>query len=187
VYSRLSVAVIRDGTLWTCHHVGLDGADGEYNGDGAGSSVDRSAAQCLRLHISETGHLVLISSADLGRIWDQSASHPRWYYYPSLMVNSDHDVVLGFSGSSELSFVGAYYSWRRAGGTAMEGPVLIKAGEAYYDLNRWGDYSYTSLDPSDGLTIWTVQEYARPPVPPAPPYQERPAWGTWIARIIRQD
>jgi hypothetical protein len=24
---------------------------------------------------------------------------------------------------------------------------------------KWGDYSYTSLDP-DGVTIWTIQEYA---------------------------
>jgi hypothetical protein len=128
---------------------------------------------------------VMMSSDDVGRIWDKCGSQPRWYYYPSLMVNSHHDVVVGFSGSSELSFVSAYYSGRRAGCTAMESPVLIKAGEEYYDLERWGDYSYTSLDPSDGLTIWTVQEYARPPLPPPP--VPRPAWGTWIARIMRQD
>jgi hypothetical protein len=96
-------------------------------------------------------------------------------------------VVVGFSGSSELSFVGAYYSWRRVGCTAMEGPVLIKAGEDYFEDGRWGDYSYTSLDPTDGLTIWTVQEYARPRLPPDPVHPERPAWGTWIARIIRAD
>src|SRR5262249_6493109 len=25
---------------------------------------------------------------------------------------------------------------------------------------RWGDYSFTSLDPADDMTVWTVQEYA---------------------------
>src|SRR5204862_5245373 len=24
---------------------------------------------------------------------------------------------------------------------------------------RWGDYSFTSLDPNDDMTMWTVQEY----------------------------
>src|SRR5207249_3998022 len=24
---------------------------------------------------------------------------------------------------------------------------------------RWGDFSYTSLDPSDDMTIWTIQEF----------------------------
>ena len=32
------------------------------------------------------------------------------------------------------------------------------------DRNRWGDYSATQVDPSDDLTLWTIQEYARIPV-----------------------
>ena len=24
---------------------------------------------------------------------------------------------------------------------------------------RWGDYSYTSIDPADGMSFWTVGEY----------------------------
>src|SRR5205085_4592328 len=25
--------------------------------------------------------------------------------------------------------------------------------------HRWGDYSYTALDPADDMTIWTIQEW----------------------------
>ena len=180
VGSRLSMAVIRDSTLWTCHHVGLDGVDGDFDGNGTGSTVDRSAIQWFRLHITGTGDLELQNSNDQGRIMDiRTSQTPNWYFFPSLMVNSAQDVVIGFSGSSCTSYVGAYYSWRRGPCTAMEGPVLIKAGEGYFDNSRWGDYSCTSLDPLDG-TLWTVQEYAIPSL-------YLTWWGTWIARILISD
>ena len=109
------------------------------------------------------------------------ASTPNWYCFPSLMVNAAQDVAIGFSGSSCNSYIGAYYSWRRGPCTAMEGPVLIHAGEDHFPDDRWGDYSCTSLDPGDpdGMSIWTVQEYALES--PLPLYI--PRWGTWIARI----
>jgi hypothetical protein len=46
--SRLMMAVIRAGVLWTCHHVGLNGITGAYtNNDAMGTNVDRSGAQWL--------------------------------------------------------------------------------------------------------------------------------------------
>ena len=179
--SRLSMAVIRDGLLWTCHHVGVDDAgEGNYNGDETGSTVDRSAVQWFRLHITATGELELQTSNDQGRIWDRQPGTANWYYFPSLMVNSAQDVVIGFSGSSCNSYIGAYYSWRRDGCTAMEGPLLIKAGEEYFPDSRWGDYSYTSLDPVDG-TIWTVQQYAKILV--NHPFN----WATWVSMLEQFD
>ena len=46
---------------------------------------------------------------------------------------------------------------------------LLKAGEAPYQTidgvgrNRWGDYSYTSVDPVNDIDFWTIQEYAASP------------------------
>ena len=47
---------IRSGYLWTCSHVGLDGAGGDYDGDETGTAVDRSGAQWakLQLEVSQT-------------------------------------------------------------------------------------------------------------------------------------
>jgi hypothetical protein len=43
--SRLMMAVIRDRHLWTCHHIGLCGTNGNYTGNGSSTNVDRTAIQ----------------------------------------------------------------------------------------------------------------------------------------------
>jgi len=60
----------------------------------------------------------------------------------------------------------------------------IKAGEAAYERlvsgrNRWGNYSYSSLDPNDDMSIWTVQEFAD-----STDANPTNVWGTWIARLL---
>jgi hypothetical protein len=40
--SRLMMAVIRNGFLWTCQTVGMSGTNGIYVGDASGTNVDRS-------------------------------------------------------------------------------------------------------------------------------------------------
>ena len=63
----------------------------------------------------------------------------------------------------------------------MGSVALLKAGQAAYQQldgsgrNRWGDYSYTSLDPNDDMTMWTIQEYAT---------STSNIWGTWISQLI---
>ena len=37
-----------------------------------------------------------------GRIYDDSQDDPYWFYYPSLNVNVNGDVVIGFSGSRQM-------------------------------------------------------------------------------------
>ena len=50
----------------------------------------------------------------------------------------------------------------------MRTPVLYTSSTTAYNPpsdpggaegRRWGDYSYTSLDPSDDMSIWTIQEF----------------------------
>ena len=53
-------------------------------------------------------------------------------------------------------YMSALYSWRLSCGAA-NGPTLIKAG-TYQTPDRAGDYSATTLDPSDNWAFWTVQE-----------------------------
>jgi hypothetical protein len=70
------------------------------------------------------------------------------------------------------------------GVTTFGSPRLLKAGVASYqdqpgtDPNtyesRWGDYSATSVDPSDPSTFWTIQLY------PSGPSQ----WSTQITQIL---
>jgi hypothetical protein len=172
--SRLMTAVIRNGYLWTCHHVGLDGVDGDYDGP----TADRSAVQWFKLQVSSGG----LAYASHGRIYDTASSNPYWYHFPSLNVNAAGDLVVGFSGSRATEYIGAFFRGRRANGTWMNRPAPVQAGRgAYTGGPRWGDYSATSMDPTPDSqnpnfgTFWTVQQYADP-VP------ERP-WGTWITQV----
>lgn len=157
--SRLMTAVIRNGSLWTCHTVGLSGTNGAYNGDQSGASVDRSAIQWFRFNVDASGGTM--TCATNRRIYDAvSPANAMYYYVPSLMVNCAGDMVTGFSGSSVSSYVGAYYCWRLASGVELNQPRLVRAGTTFFDQLRWGDYSATTLDPTDDWSFWTVQEYS---------------------------
>jgi hypothetical protein len=155
VGDRLMNAVYRDGSIWTAHAVSQSG---------------RSSARWYEL--DPVGLSVLQS----GTISDGT----RHYFFPSISVNSAGDVVMGFSGSHANEYAGAWYTGRKASDTpgVMAAPVLYRAGNAPQNnidsagRNRFGDYSLTVTDPSDG-TFWTVQEYGH----------STNVWGTHIAQL----
>ena len=87
-------------------------------------------------------------------------------------------VEAGFSGSSATDYIGALYTCRLANGTMLDQPRLFQPATIAYSGGRWGDYSATTLDPTDDWSFWTVQAYARP-WGPAPVGR----WATVIGRI----
>src|SRR5438445_223959 len=152
--SRLRTPMIRNNLLWICQHVGLAGTNGTYTGNETGTNVDRSAIQWLKQQLNSSG--TPLTHAAHGRIYDTAATIPYYYYMPSLMVNTNGDMVIGFSGSKTNEYVGAFYVGRLANGTTSGNPTLVQAGRAKFTANPvyWGDYSYTCLDPVDGATLW---------------------------------
>jgi hypothetical protein len=175
VGSRLMMAVVRNGYLWTCQHIGLSGASGGYAGDQTGATVDRSAAQWVNFQVASTN----LTYNSCERVYDTSSNNPFWYYFPSLMVNCNSDMVMSYSGSGNTHYVGAYYSWLFAGNIVSTGPFTIQNGTVAYSYSdRWGDYSYTSLDPTDDWSFWAVQAYADQS-------QNYNPWATWIIQVNR--
>lgn len=169
---RIQGATLRNNRVWVSRNVGV-------NGTGGNTTPDRMGCEWLELDVAGAAPTLVQS----GRIFDPSASDPRFYYYPSIMVNGQGEAAVGFSGSKAAEFVGAYTCGRLPADPAgtMRSIALIKAGEGSYTRqggdgrNRWGDYSYTSLDPTDDRTFWTIQEYAT-----ATPN----IWGTWVAQLL---
>lgn len=167
--TRLLNAVFRNGFIWTTHHVANDA---NTKTEAGWYQIDPAKASPSSPYGTPTQQ---------GRISDTS----RWYYYPSIAVNSNGDVGIGFSGSSSSEYAGAYYTARRSSDTAntMQSVAVLKAGLAPYfktfdgTENRWGDYSATSIDPEDDLAFWTMQEYASTPVAGSD------RWGTWWNRF----
>ncbi len=161
----------------TCHQIGLSGTNGVYEedqGQDAYTNVDRTAVQWLKFPVNTNDGPV--SFYGCGRLYDDSPTNAFYYYFSSLLVNCAGDMVAGFSGSNASNSIGAYYTWRPAGTSTAVTPRLLQQGDDYFSYNRWGDYSYPSLDPTDNLTLWTVQQYAADP---------GAGWRTWIARIRR--
>jgi len=116
----------------------------------------------------------------------QETSVPIYYAFPSIAVNSQTSIVLGFAGFSTGIYASAYYTGRERTDPphTMRSPRLLKAGEDYYyktfsgSDNRWGDYSATCIDPADDFSFWTIQEYAMPEFNAT--YDR---WGTWWGKI----
>lgn len=89
------------------------------------------------------------------------------FFYGSIAVNKAGDVVIGFSGSGPSQFPSAYAvaGITRGGITGFGDPILLREGVAPYQnfgngRNRWGDYSATTIDPSNASSFWTIQEWA---------------------------
>jgi len=162
--TRLWNAVMRDGFLWTTHHVGAGGKT-----EAAWYRIDPATSTMV----------------DEGRISDPT----RWYYFPSITVNQDGEAAIGFSGSSSSEYASGYYTVIRPPYTAAEPVALLKSGEDSYfkefggGVNRWGDLSATTVDPTDNVTFWTIQEYAwtRDPV------RGVSRWALWWGKFRTSD
>ncbi|MBN2562950.1 MAG: hypothetical protein JXQ75_18660, partial [Phycisphaerae bacterium] len=153
---RLMNAVYRDGYIWTTHCISYSGR-----------------AACRWYKINASTRVV----ADYGTVSDSSL----YYFFPSIMVNDEEDVVMGFTGSNADQYAGAYYTGRLSTDPAgqMAIPFQYMPGQAPHNIiddygrNRWGDYSLCSLDPFDQLTMWAVQEYGH----------GTNVWGTRVAKL----
>jgi hypothetical protein len=175
--SRVGNAVFRNGHVYYAQTIAMP------PGPGVGAGI-HTAVQWVEL--DRSGNFV-----QGGRIEDPGANpwnRGHSYAFASLAVNARNDVLLGFSEFQSDDFVDAGYAFRAdtdPPGT-MRAPVTLKDGEGPYEKdsrdarNRWGDYSSTAVDPSDDLSLWTVQEYARIPTGRG---DADGRWGTWWGRV----
>jgi hypothetical protein len=146
--------VYRNGSIWYAQTIGLPAA-----------GLTHTAALWTKLDTA--GNFL-----DGGSVEDPTATAingGKWYAYPSIAVNKNNDMVMGFSQFASNQFASAGYAVRLntdAAGTTRD-PVVYKAGEDYYQKtfsgtrNRWGDYSATRIDPVNDRDMWTLQEYAQ--------------------------
>ena len=165
---RLYAAMIRSGRLWTAHNFRVDAA-----GVANTAAQSRNAVRWYEFQNLTTTPTTVQS----GTVFDNAATRAaaRQYWIPSVTVNGQGHAVLGFTMAGTPSGATPAYVGRLAGDTlgTMTGPPTVAAatfGTTTANYNpaadpggaagrRWGDYSYTSLDPLDDMTIWTIQEY----------------------------
>ena len=172
--------VFRNGNVWYAQTIALPAGGLTIN--------SRFAAQWTAV-AATTGDFVTG-----GRVEDAAATlnnGGRHYAYPSLAVNKNNDVLLGFTEAESDDYLDAGYAFRLntdAAGT-MRDPVVYKEGEDYYQKtfsgtrNRWGDYSHTLIDPVNDRDMWTVQEYAQARVGVTGTGSNDSRWSTWWAKV----
>ena len=174
-----SNVVFRNGSIWYAQTIGLPAGR-------TALTIDRTAAQWTR--VDPSGAFV-----EGGRIDDASATSTsgEWYAYPSIAVNANGDVLVGFSNFSWRHFARAAYAMRLNPESSMRDPAMIKEGEDYYSKsfsgtrNRWGDFSHTMVDPDNDVDFWTIQEYAGTRIiADSLQTTSNSRWGTWWAKIV---
>lgn len=161
--SRIQNVVYRNGFVYATHSVYLPV-----------TTPTRTSVQWWK--INPTTNTV----AEAGRIDD--ATGAIHYGFPSICVNANNDVLLGFSRFSSTTFGSSAYALKYATDpvNTFNTPYVYKNGlTSYYKTyggtsNRWGDYSVVAVDPTDNSSFWTVQEYAASPAN---------TWGTWVAKV----
>ncbi len=104
-------------------------------------------------------------------------------WFPSVAVNQNDTLVVGFSHSSTSAYASIYYAFRPADGS-MSDPLYIHYGSGHYtgsgySLERWGDYTGTVVDPEDDISFWHYNEFPNP--------VNSTKWRTWVAKFTADD
>jgi hypothetical protein len=156
---RLMMAQMRNGHLWTTHNIAVTSA-----GVGATSGAGRrTGSRWYEISITPS----TASLVQSGTLFDSAASNPKYLWMPSVNVSGQGHTAIGVSSSSANGFPNAATAGRLASDPAgaTQAPIEYTASSFSYDPgdasdpHRWGDYSYTSVDPEDDMTMWTIQEW----------------------------
>ncbi len=157
---RLFVAKASHGILVTAHNI-------QVNASGVASAAGgRVGSRWYQLGNLAGGPTLLES----GTLFDSTASQPRSYFIPSAARSGQGHMALGASVAGPTVQAGAAVAgrWVTDPAGTLQAPTIAQAGSASYNVQtcdsdtfsqRWGDYTQTSVDPADDMTMWTFQQY----------------------------
>lgn len=124
---------------------------------------------------------------NVGRIRIDDPNFTNFYAYPSIAVNKNKDVFVGYNRFRNDRHPSAHFAFRRATDptAGYYHDALLKAGEDVYTKGgfrvRWGDYSSTVVDPVDDTSFWTLQEYSVTRTDAG-----LSQWGTWWTKFSQR-
>ena len=159
---RLMAAHLRNGSLWTSHQIGVDNT-----GVSDASAVTRNGVRWYQLG-NLTGTPDVTQSGTLFAATGSNVTTDLNYWMGTIMVSGQGHAALGCSSAGTNAYVNAVAAQRfatDAPGT-LQPPAAYTASTTAYNPpgdtggpRRWGDYSMTTVDPSDDMTMWTIQEF----------------------------
>ena len=163
---RLFAAHIRSGRLWTAHNIAVGAT-------GVASSIDPNRRDAVRWYELDVPIGIGIPTVvESGTIFDSTitVASARQFWMPSVMISGQGHAALGFSTAGTSFRINAGTNGRLSGDPLgnLSTPTLFTNSSTAYNppgdtgtsgTRRWGDYSFTSLDPDDDMTMWTIQEF----------------------------
>jgi hypothetical protein len=210
--SRIQNAVLRNGSLWTVHHV-MVAATPTLAGVPVGGVANpdiRTALQWWEIDPTIENSLVGTPPIQRARIEDPTADNCHngaggnragcttanqvgfFFTFPNISVNQNDDVLIGYSRFSPLTLPKTAYSFRagtdlinttRDSQTFREGVGNYNIGAGSPFNIRWGDYSAAMVDPLNDTDFWTIQEYADFQREIFGPGGFAGVWSTWWALV----
>ncbi len=161
---RLFAAHIRNGRLWTAHNISV-------NNVGSAAAVTRTRNASRWYELTGVASPGVPSVFQSGTVFAASAANTTdqpHFTFPTVMVSGQGHALLGMSTAGTNIRIDAARTGRLAGDAlgSMATPTAYSAGSTAYNPpgdpggtggRRWGDYSYTALDPIDDMTMWTIQ------------------------------
>jgi hypothetical protein len=88
-----------------------------------------------------------------------------WRWMPSIAVDENGNTVIGYSTSSTTIVPSIRYAGRLASdppGNLVQGEGIMWPGVGpQTNGSRWGDYTRTEVDPSDGMSFYHINQYAQ--------------------------
>lgn len=165
---RLFAAHIRDGHLWTAQNIAVSAT-----GVASSATTRRNGIRwydIFGVRSSDNAGVPVLTQS--GTIFDAAATvaAARQYAVPSVMVSGQGHVAVGYTTAGTPNRLDSGTAGRLVGNAlgTLQSPILLSASSTAYNPasdpggssgRRWGDYSFTSLDPLDDMTMWTVQEF----------------------------
>jgi len=93
-----------------------------------------------------------------------NGSDGLWRWMPSIAVDQNGNMAIGYSTSSATQEPSIRYAGRLASdplNNLGQGEAVMTAGGGHqtHSSGRWGDYSMLTIDPADNLSFWHANEY----------------------------
>lgn len=162
---RLLSAQFRNGSIWAAHNIAVN------NLGFPDVPRTRNAVRWYEIADVATAGPRLVQAGTIFAPTDTNTEDERNYWIPSLAVSGQGHMLLGFNTAGTNEYINAAIAGRLATDVpgTLQTPQLLTASPGPYNPSsnsgnqqgrrRWGDYSFTSLDPCDDMTMWTIQEF----------------------------
>lgn len=128
---------------------------------GSGTNSGQATSYAIQFSASGSG-ATLDRSVEIG---GEDISTGAYTFFPSIALDGSGNGYVGFSACNSSMFVGSYAVKIDGSTGGISSALTAQAGTDDYvrtfggSENRWGDYSNTRVDPSDG-SIWTINKSA---------------------------